>query len=399
MQLVALGRSIGTLIGLSVLLIACEVGPSIPQATPETRAGLLAQPEAQQRHTPVTALYPRIGRMVLTTAIDAGEAPVEELTTVPGNAETIYLAVGIVEMPAGTTLTAVWLHNDAELSRSDRAITEPVREPRWLAFPLRPTSPLPGGEYVVRLLVNGQMFDSLVFNVSGGAGGMPATAESTQLAFIAALPADGGTVDPRSLFPPDTTQVVAVLTDPPAATGAELTSRWYYNEGILAEIPPDELVTPSIRTFTLRSDQPLPAGFYRVEVLIDGQVAASGQFLVQGAPPATSQASIEDFAVVSAIDPATQAPTGASIAQVEAPATVYAAALVRDLGPNDLLEIVWVRNDVEVARFPITGLRLDYNWVSLPYEIPAQPDESTVVYRAIVVLNGTPVRDHSLTVQ
>lgn len=399
MQLAVLGRSIGTLIGLSVLLIACEVSPSIPQATPEARAGFLAQPEAQQRHTPVTALYPRIGRMVLTTAIDASEAPAEELTTVPGNAETIYLAVELVEMPAGTTLTAVWLHNDAELSRSDRVITEPVREPRWLAFPLRPTSPLPGGEYVVRLLVNGQMFDSLVFNVSGGAGGMPAAAERAQLAFIAALPADGGTVDPRSLFPPDTAQVVAVLTDPPALAGAAITSRWYYNDGLLAEIPPDELVTPSIRTFTLRSDQPLPAGSYRVEVLIDGQVAASGQFLVQGALPATSQASVEDFTVVVAIDPATQTPAGASIAQVEAPATVYAAVLVRDLGPNDLLEIVWVRNDVEVARFPITGLRLDYNWVSLPYEIPAQPDESTVTYRAIVMLNGAPVRDHSLTVQ
>lgn len=178
-----------------------------------------------------------------------------------------------------------------------------------------------------------------------------------------------------------------------------MTSRWYYNDGILAEIPPDELVTPSIRTFTLRSDQPLPAGSYRVEVLIDGQVAASGQFLVQGSLPATSQASVEDFTVVVAIDPATQTPAGASIAQVEAPATVYAAVLVRDLSPTDLLEIVWVRNDVEVARFPITGLRLDYNWVSLPYEIPAQPDESTVTYRAIVMLNGAPVRDHSLTVQ
>ena len=401
MRRAPLGRSIGALLGLSLTLIvtACEVSPAVPQATPEARAGFLAQPDVGQRPSATVPAYPRIGKMVLTTAIDAGEAPAEELTTVPGNAETIYLAVEIVEMPAGTTLTAVWLRNDAELSRSDRAITAPVQEPRWLAFPLRPASPLPGGEYVVRLLVNGQMFDSLVFNVSGGGGGTPAAAERAQLVFVPALPADGGTVDPRSLFRPDTTQVVAVLTDPPAATGAELTSRWYYNEGILAEIPPDELVTPSMRTFTLRSDQPLPAGSYRVEILIDGQVAASGQFLVQGAPPVTSQASIEDFTVVSAIDPTTQAPAGASIAQVAAPATVYAAVLVRDLGPNDLLEIVWVRNDVEVARFPITGLRLDYNWVSLPYEIPAQPDESTVVYRAIVALNGTPVRDHALTVQ
>ncbi len=58
-----------------------------------------------------------------------------------------------------------------------------------------------------------------------------------------------------------------------------------------------------------------------------------------------------------------------------------------------------MRNDVEIARFPVTGLNLSYNWVSLPYEIPAQPDEGTVTYRAIVVLNGTPVRDHTLAVR
>ena len=398
MRLAALGRSIGALIGLSLALIACEVSPATPQATPETRAGFLAQPETQPRPTPVAAFHPRIGRLILTTAIGDGEAPTEELTSVPGDAEVIYLVIEVAEMPAGATLTAVWLHNEAELSRSDRVLTEPVREPRWLAFPLRPASHLPGGEYVVRLFLDGQMLDSLVFHVSGSANGTPAAAERAQLAFVGALPADGEAVEPRTLFSPDTTQVVAVLTDPPA-TSDDLVSRWYYNDGILAEIPPDELLTPAMRTFTLRSDQPLPSGSYRAEVLIDGQVTASGQFLIQGPPPSASQASVEGLTVAAAIDPASQAPAGAPLTQIEAPATVYVAVLVRDLAPSDLIEIVWVRNDVEIARFPVTGLRLSYNWLSLPYEIPAQPDGGAVTYRAIVVLNGTPVRDHTLAVQ
>ncbi len=335
--------------------------------------------------------------MALTTRLAADEAPAEELTTVPGQAEVVYLTVEVADLPAGTTLTAVWLHEGGEFSRSDRVIGEAIREPRWLAFPLRPTSPLPGGEYVVRLLVNGQVVDSLVFTVSGSATGTPAAERSAQVAFVAELPVEGGTVDPRSLFPPETTQVVAVLTDPPP--GTELLSRWYYNGGVLAEIPPDELLTPAMRTFTLRSEQPLPIGPYRVEILADGQVVASGEFIVQGALPAASQASVEDFTVVTAIDPATQAPGGPSVDAVDPPATVYAAVLVRDLEPGDLIEIVWVRNDVEVARYPITGLQLRYNWVSLSYEIPEQPADSAVVYRAIVVLNGTPVRDHALVVQ
>ncbi len=342
-------------------------------------------------------LYPRIARMAVTTRLDADEAPAEELTTVPGQVEVVYLTVEVNEVPAGTTLTAVWLHDGSEFSRSDRVVGEVIREPQWLAFPLRPTSPLPGGDYVVRLLVNGQVVDSLVFTVSGSAAGPPAAQGRAQLAFVAELPVEGGTVEPRSLFSSETRQVVAVLTDPPP--GTELLSRWYYNNGLLAEIPPDELLTPAMRTFTLRSEQPLPSGPYRVEVLASGQVVASGEFIVQGSPPAASQAAVEDFTVVTAIDPGTQAPGGPPVDAVDAPATVYAAVLVRDVEAGDLIEIVWVRNGVEVARYPITGLQLRYNWVSLSYEIPEQPADSTVAYRAIVVLNGTPVRDHSLVVR
>jgi len=382
---------------LSLWLVGCAVSPATPQATPAAPSSLLIRPAAEQRPSPVVAVTPQIARLVLTTRVDIGEVPQEELTTVPGEVAVIFLAVEIVQLPTGATLTAVWVHGGAEFARSDRLVAEAIREPRWLALPLRPASPLPGGEYVVRLLVNGQMVDSLVFTVRGSAEGTPVAEQGTRLAFTGELPQEGGTVEPRSLFPAETRQVVAILLDPPPET--ELVSRWYYNNGLLAELTPDELLSPTVRTFTLRSEQPLPVGPYRVEILAGGLVVASGEFLVQAVPPASSLASIEDFTVVAAIDPTTQAPAGTPVLEVVPPVTVYAAVLVRDLAPNDLVEIVWARNDVEVARFPVTGLSLVYNWMSLPYEIAAQPADREVVYRAIVLLNGTPIRDQVLVVR
>jgi hypothetical protein len=387
-------------VGLAVLglwLLGCVVSPATPQATPVASSNLLAGAPAEQRPSPVATLTPQIARMVLTTSVDAAETPAEELTTVPGQAAVIYLAVEVAQLPAGATLTVVWVHGGAEFARNDRLVAEPIREPRWLALSLRPASPLPGGEYAVRLLVNGQVVDSLVFTVSGEASGTPVAEQAIRLVFVAELPAEGGTVEPRSLFPAETRQVVAVLLDPPPET--ELVSRWYYSNGLLTEIPPDDLLSPSVRTFTLRSEQPLPVGSYRVEILAEGQAIASGEFLVQGGPAASSLASIEDFTVVAAIDPATQAPAGTPVVAVVPPITVYAAVLVRDLAASDLLEIVWARNDVEVARFPVTGFDLAYNWVSLPYEIAVQSTDQEVEYRAIVLLNGTPVRDHTFVVQ
>jgi hypothetical protein len=93
---------------------------------------------------------------------------------------------------------------------------------------------------------------------------------------------DGRVEDDTDEFRPTDTIYVSVDTEG-SATGATLTARWTYQDGQVVD-ETSQTLSPSGRTVTefhISMPEGLPAGDYRVEILLDGQTVESRDFEVQ----------------------------------------------------------------------------------------------------------------------
>ncbi len=385
---------------LAVVLLGGCTAPVVqsqrPSPTPTPAAVSVLTPDTD---TEARSLDPIIGQLVLTTEVGNDEAPKEQRSAFPVNAKQLYLVVRASEMPAGTRLTAVWLRGANEIGRSEREIREPIGSARWIALGFQSTTPLPSGEYSVRLFLDDRFVDSVVFTVGSR---REQGSEETGLVFAPEFPSSGA-IQAMSEFPVGTTRVVAILTDVPPDLQGELWSRWSVDGSVLTELGPDELRMAFVRSFTLQRSEPLPPGLYSVQVFAGQQPIAEGSFLIAGATPTpevpvVGDAVVEDLRIVRAVEPGTGVPVGARITQVRSPARLYVAVLVRDLQPGDVLEVVWERAGQEWNRQTVSGLTLPANWISLPFDLPAESGGEPVEYAVNVLLNGTLAQRVPLTV-
>jgi hypothetical protein len=312
----------------------------------------------------------------------------------------IYLVVEVSALPGKSTLSAVWDFGDTEVGRTTRTIPQPVTSARWIALTWQPQQPLKVGDYTVHLLVDDREIDSIVFTVTGRIAQEATAAPERQLLFATNVAPDVQRIQPATLFPAGVTTIVALVPNAGALVSANVRTRWYRNDQLVAELGPDPVSIPNLLTFTLTSQQPLLAGSYRVELLLDGTLALSGQFQILSPTPTASKAAVEQVLVVTMIDPTTHAPSSTtSVPTLQAPASVYVAVLVRDLTPSDLLEVVWYRNDAEILRVPISGLQVGHQWINVPYQIPAQSPGTTAQYRVVVRLNSQPAGQQTVQVR
>lgn len=113
-----------------------------------------------------------------------------------------------------------------------------------------------------------------------------------QIRFSAFLTPAGGLGDPGVLFPPGTQRIYLAVPFAHVSDGASLEEKWYRNDELwitrqnawqeMSKSPGGELLLES-----LSASQGLPAGQYRVELWLNGQLAQTGQFFVLEAPTAT----------------------------------------------------------------------------------------------------------------
>ncbi len=382
---------------LVLLLSGCSATAPMQQGTPSTPTSLslsvLTPDRGEVRYRP----EPIIGQLVLATTIGQDEAPQDEVGTLPGNTRQVYLVVRATDLPAGARLSAVWLRGASEIGRSERQLVDAAAGPRWIALPLQLKTPLTGGEYSVRLYLNDRFIDSLVFTVGGQRG---TTDEQMTLVFATERPSGTEPIEAQSVFPQGTKQVVAILANAPVDGSGDYWSRWMVDGRVLTEIGPDDLTLAFVRTFTLQRNEPLPPGHYTVQIFVDQQEIAQGSFTVTGATPTPElgQATVEDARIVRAIDPGTGMPVGARIQEVQAPARIYLAMLVRDIQPKDELRVVWERAEIPVSQQLLSGLTLPLNWISLPFDLPAEHG-APVTYRVTVWLNGHQTFQATVVVQ
>lgn len=377
-------------------ITGCRTSPdpttsnSPPTATPFLLAALT--PDTIEVVRPLT---PILGQLVLTTDIAPDEAPKTELITLPMNVQKLYLAARVSDLVAGSRFTAIWYRGSSEIARSERIVDGTVSQPRWIALALERDTPLPAGTYSVRLYLNDQFVDSIVFSVGGGLG---AHEEVTTLIFTAERPAGTGTIQAISEFPPGTTQIVAVLVNPPPTLSGSFWTRWSVNGFILTEIGADEADSPFLRTFTLKRSDPLPPGSYTVQAFFDQQEIATSSFTIAGETTKPPSAAVEEVRIVQAVDPRTGTPLGAPVQQTRASVSLYVAILVANLRSQDQLDVAWFRENELVSSQSVTGLDLAANWVSLPFDVPPLHTSEPVTYRVLVSLNSEVVGEATLLV-
>src|SRR5690606_33478822 len=96
---------------------------------------------------------------------------------------------------------------------------------------------------------------------------------------------DGDRVsDPKTAFSPgDRTIIASVVTEAPAANSGELRARWTFQDGQLIEETSERfnLDGPGVTNFHITNEQDWPAGNYRLEVSLDGDVVQTREFTVQ----------------------------------------------------------------------------------------------------------------------
>lgn len=363
-----------------------------PTPTPQLLA-VLTPDIGEVRYRP----EPIIGQLVLATTVGPDEAPKDEVSAIPANTRQIYLVVRVTDLPAGARLSAVWLRGASEIGRSERQLADAVSGPRWLALQFQSDTQLRAGEYSVRLYLNDRFIDSLVFTVGGARG---TSEEQITLVFASERPSSSGPITAQSVFPPGTVRIVAILANVPPDLTGDFWSRWTVDGRVLTEIGADDVTLAFVRTFTLQRDEPLPPGNYTVQIFADQQEIAQGSFTVAGATPTPepSQAVVEDVRIVRTIEPSTGFPVGARVREIQAPARVYVAILVRDLQPADELRVIWERAGTLLSQQPLSGLSSPANWISVPFDIPAEEGPEPVLYRVTVWLNGNPAGEATIVV-
>lgn len=130
------------------LLAACGAGKDAeraPTGTPIPTATVILTPTA-------LAGPPRIGSVVWSVAVDPRtSAPVDAATPVVTD-NTIYAAVPIESLPAGSQLLARWYFNDTSLDALDSSLRiDQDRTSGWVEFHIERTGadPWPDGDYEI----------------------------------------------------------------------------------------------------------------------------------------------------------------------------------------------------------------------------------------------------------
>jgi hypothetical protein len=106
-----------------------------------------------------------ISEIMITAGVTERQEPMPPMSVFPSSADPIYAFIFAYEPEGPTTYRAVWYQaspeglyilNEAEVVHDATG---------WLTFSLTPNAPLPPGTYLLEVLIDGESFDKLEFNV------------------------------------------------------------------------------------------------------------------------------------------------------------------------------------------------------------------------------------------
>lgn len=234
-------------------------------------------PEPQSTTAPSAA---RIGDSYMASDPDGAQP-----NTVFRPEETFYNIVQLADAPADTRLKAVWYVVSAEGMAPNSVLdqAEISGGSGQYYFELTNQSPWTAGSYKVEIYLNDVLDRTLEFQV--GAGGSAAPAPGGNYVSDSYMSVDPDGVTPTTIYSPNA--VFYNISDVSnAANDTVLRAEWYTINA--AGITPNSIIDTvettggnGIYTFDLSSQDPWPAGTYRVEIYVNGALDALVEFSVQ----------------------------------------------------------------------------------------------------------------------
>lgn len=139
---------------------------------PQRQASFIAEEYFGGTPPPVKTPTPRavLQSIALTTGVNSDGAPAGIYSSVPSDAGQVYVAARISHLQSGQTLVASW-HTIEEkpedivvIANAEMAISG---NENWVSLPLDLYGQVPPGDYAVSLYVNGELLNSLAFQITG----------------------------------------------------------------------------------------------------------------------------------------------------------------------------------------------------------------------------------------
>jgi hypothetical protein len=225
-------------------------------------------------------------------------------TTVFAPDDTFYFLVQLANAPDDTALKAVWTAVEVEDMQSNTQLeeTDITHGDGTITFDLTANQPWPGGKYKVELFLNDESERTLEFEVQGETAPRPTepTPPDTSQDMVAEIqdawltPIDGGSTHTNNFAPADTFYSVVVLTNAPDDTHVKAVWTAVDVEGNEPNVYLDESeITGGSDTYTfhITRDQPWPAGIYKVDLYLNGELGRTLELTVASdTPPDTSAA-------------------------------------------------------------------------------------------------------------
>jgi hypothetical protein len=222
--------------------------------------------------------------------------PVGVTSSFPADQAVYHAVVTVVDAPDGTVYKANWkvvdIGSAGTPGDSMGDYTIPAGGSRNLDFTFKPDNQLPPGKYQVEIYVNGALTRTVDFDVQAQTSQptSPPQVSGYILDVTLAKDVQGNNLDPAGattvFSPADTIHAVVSIANAPK--GTEFKANWYVEDiGDASQanklIISSQLSADGTRNldFKLTPTTQWPAGTYRVEILVNGQVESTATYSVQ----------------------------------------------------------------------------------------------------------------------
>ncbi len=244
------------------------------------RQGLAYQGRGDQQAATTAAGRPRLSNLQFAAGVTDSDQPSRLVTTLPSGSRSLYIFFDYENMTDG----APW-ELRVQFNGQDDPDTGLPQRP-WVGGPAGnwwvgwSDADFRDGQYRFELVVDGQTLAEAQLQVGGQAQRVPTF---SNIVFSRDWAMDGGPVDPSRLFPEDVDRLYWLFDYENMARGTEWTYTWLFNGEVVETVTQawDEGSSGFMRN-VLTSNEGLGAGNWRLELAIQGQLAAWADFTVTG---------------------------------------------------------------------------------------------------------------------
>lgn len=322
------------------------------------RQGLAYQGRGSQpSNAPAPAGRPRLSNLQFSTGVSESDQPTNLVTSLPSGSRSLYLFFDYENMVDGTPWEVRMLLDGQEVPGVGLAEQPWPGGPAgnwWVGWN---DTDFPDGAYTFQVLADGQQLAAADIQIGGRAQAAPAF---SNILFSQQVNSRGEPVEPTRLFPAGVKQLYAFFDYENMTNGMEWTRTWLY-EGEVAATTTERWEEGGAGQYQLEvtSDEGLDAGNWRLELAIQGELAARADFTVAGGQG--SAALFQPFVFASEVNHETGKPISVATSFPAGIQTLYVFSDYRGVQDGTPMVSRVYLNGQLVIETPFQWLGADYD--------------------------------------